>query len=57
MAPLSATDHDRLLGGPNDAFFGVAVSPDGSRVAVVGYLGRADDDTEDDDGAVLWLGP
>jgi uncharacterized delta-60 repeat protein len=45
------------VGGPNDAFFGVAVSPDGSRVAVVGYLGRDTAGSEKDDGAVLWLRP
>ena len=45
------------VGGPNDAFFGVALSPDGSRVAVVGYLGRDTAGSEKDDGAVLWLQP
>jgi len=45
------------VGGPNDAFFGVAVSPDGSRVAAVGYLGRDTGGDEKDDGAVLWLQP
>lgn len=45
------------LGGPNDAFFGVAISPDGSRVAAVGYLGREADKGDDDDAAVLWLQP
>jgi uncharacterized delta-60 repeat protein len=45
------------LGGPNDSFFGVAVSPDGSRVAVVGYLGREADGADKDDAAVLWLKP
>ena len=45
------------VGGPNDAFFGVAVSPDGSRVAAVGYLGRDTGGDQKDDGAVLWLRP
>ncbi len=45
------------VGGPNDAFFGVAVSPDGSRVAAVGSLGRDTGGDEKDDGAVLWLQP
>jgi uncharacterized delta-60 repeat protein len=45
------------VGGPNDAFFGVALSPDGSRVAAVGYLGRETNGSEKDDGAVLWLQP
>lgn len=45
------------VGGPNDAFFGVAVSPDGSRLAAVGYLGRDTNGSEKDDGAVLWLKP
>ena len=45
------------VGGPNDAFFGVAVSPDGSRVAAVGYLGRDTGGDQKDDGAVLWLQP
>ena len=45
------------VGGPNDAFFGVALSPDGKRVAVVGYLGRETNGSEKDDGAVLWLQP
>jgi len=45
------------VGGPNDALFGVAVSPDGSRVAAVGYLGRDTGGDEKDDGAVLWLQP
>jgi uncharacterized delta-60 repeat protein len=45
------------VGGPNDAFFGVALSPDGTRVAVVGYLGRETNGSEKDDGAVLWLQP
>ncbi|MDQ4096433.1 MAG: hypothetical protein M3144_00990, partial [Actinomycetota bacterium] len=45
------------IGGPNDAFFGIAVSPDKSRVAVVGYLGRDTAGTEKDDSAVLWLKP
>jgi hypothetical protein len=45
------------IGGPNDAFFGVALSPDKSRVAVVGYLGRDTSGSEKDDSAVLWLKP
>jgi uncharacterized delta-60 repeat protein len=45
------------LGGPNDSFFGVAVSPDRSRVAVVGYVGQATNGSGKDDGAVLWLEP
>ena len=45
------------VGGPNDAFFGVALSPDAKRVAVVGYLGRETNGSEKDDGAVLWLQP
>lgn len=45
------------VGGPNDAFFGVALSPDASRVAAVGYLGREANGGEKDDGAVLWLQP
>lgn len=45
------------IGGPNDAFFGVALSPDKSRVAVVGYLGRDTGGSEKDDSAVLWLKP
>lgn len=45
------------VGGPNDAFFGVALSPDGSRVAAVGYLGREANGDQKDDGAVLWLQP
>lgn len=45
------------VGGPNDAFFGVALSPDGSRIAAVGYLGRDTSGSEKDDGAVLWLQP
>jgi uncharacterized delta-60 repeat protein len=45
------------VGGPNDAFFGVALSPDGSRLAAVGYLGRDTNGSEKDDSAVLWLQP
>jgi len=45
------------VGGPNDAFFGVALSPDGSRVAAVGYLGREPNGGDKDDSAVLWLRP
>ncbi|HVL04838.1 MAG TPA: delta-60 repeat domain-containing protein [Acidimicrobiales bacterium] len=45
------------VGGPNDAFFGVALSPDGTRVAVVGYLGRETNGGDKDHGAVLWLRP
>ena len=45
------------VGGPNDAFFRVALSPDGSRIAAVGHLGRNTNGREKDDGAVLWLQP
>ena len=45
------------VGGPDDAFFGVAPSLDGSRIAAVGYLGRPTNGGEKDDGAVLWLQP
>jgi hypothetical protein len=45
------------VGGPNDAFLGVAVSPDGSRIAAVGYLGRETNGAAKDDGAALWLRP
>ena len=45
------------IGGPNDSFFGVAVSPDGSRIAAVGYLGRDTAGGDKDDSAVLWLRP
>ena len=45
------------VGGPNDAFFGIALSPDGTRVAAVGYLGRETNGGDKDDGAVLWLKP
>jgi uncharacterized delta-60 repeat protein len=45
------------VGGPNDAFFGVALSPDGTRIAAVGYLGRETNGDQKDDGAVLWLQP
>jgi len=45
------------VGGPNDAFFGVAVLLDRSRVAAVGYLGRDTGGDKKDDGAVLWLQP
>lgn len=45
------------VGGPNDAFFGAALSPDGSRIAAVGYLGRDTNGDQKDDGAVLWLKP
>ena len=45
------------IGGPNDSFFGVAVSPDGSRIAAVGYLGRDTAGADKDDSAVLWLRP
>jgi len=46
------------LGGPNDSFFGVAVSPDGSRAAAVGYAGHDPaDSSRNDDGAILWLRP
>lgn len=45
------------LGGPNDSLFGVAVSPDKTRVAVVGYLGQETNGDQKDDGAVIWLRP
>ena len=45
------------MGGPDDSFFGVALSPDGSRVAVVGDLGRDTSGGAKDDGAALWLQP
>lgn len=45
------------LGGPNDSFFGVAVSPDRKRIAVVGYLGQETNGSAKDDAAVLWLEP
>ena len=35
------------LGGPSDAFFGVALTPDGKNAMVVGYKG-ADPATGDD---------
>ena len=60
-APDSAFGPDgrRLfdIGGPNDSFFGVAVSPDGSRIAAVGYLGRDTAGNDKDDSAVVWLRP
>jgi uncharacterized delta-60 repeat protein len=59
LAP-GGTVVDRKLydvGGPNDAFFGVALSPDGSRIAAVGYLGGDTNGGGKDDGAVLWLQP
>lgn len=37
------------LGGPNDAFYGVALSPDGESVIVAGYKGAATDGTDNDD--------
>ena len=45
------------VGGPDDSFSGVALSPDARRVAVVGYLGRDTGGDGNDDGAVLWLRP
>ncbi len=45
------------IGGPNDSFFGVALSPDKTGVAVVGYLGRDPAGSDKDDSAVLWLRP
>lgn len=45
------------IGGPNDSFFGVALSPDKSRMAVVGYLGQETGSTAKDDSAVVWLEP
>ncbi len=43
------------LGGPNDSFFSVAVSPDGSRAAAVGYMGAATNGDQKDDAAVLFI--
>lgn len=59
LDPAFGTNGRRLfdIGGPNDAFFGVALSPDKSRVAVVGYLGRDTAGTDKDDSAVLFLKP
>jgi hypothetical protein len=59
-APVSAFgDEGRLLtdlGGPNDAFFGVDVSEDGSTVYVAGYRGAVEDTEGDfDDAALLRL--
>ena len=53
------TNGRRLLdiGGPNDSFFGMALSPDRSRVAAVGYLGRDTNGSDKDDAALLWLRP
>ena len=45
------------VGGPDDSFFGVALSPAGSRIAAAGYLGRQTSGRDKDDGAVLWLRP
>lgn len=42
---------------PTTPFFGVALSPDKSRVAVVGYLSRDTASSEKNDSAVLWLKP
>lgn len=39
----------------NDSFFAAAISPDGSRVAVLGYLGRDTAGDAKDDSAVLWM--
>lgn len=41
------------LGGPSDAFFGVAAAPDGRGVIVAGYKG-ADPEGDDNDDAVLF---
>jgi uncharacterized delta-60 repeat protein len=59
LAASGAETDQRLydVGGPNDAFFGVALSPDGTRLAAVGYLGRETGGGDKDDGAVLWLRP
>lgn len=48
------TDGHQLtdLGGPSDAFYGVALSPDGTRLTVAGYSGAATDGPGNDD-AVL----
>jgi len=43
------------VGGPDDSYFGVAVSPDAGTAAVVGHLGRDTGGDDNDDGAVLWL--
>ncbi len=59
LAATGAVQDRRLvdIGGPNDSFFGVAVSPDGSRVAVVGYLGRDTAGSDKDDSALLFVRP
>jgi hypothetical protein len=57
LAP-GGTVVDRKLydvGGPNEALSGAAF--DGSRIAAVGYVGRANDGGGKDDDAVLWLQP
>ena len=45
------------LGGSHDSFSGLAMSPDESRVAVVGHSAGEAGGSNDDDGAVLWLEP
>lgn len=59
LDPAFGTNGYKLydLGGPNDSFFGVALSPDRTMVAAVGYLGREAGGSAKDDGAVLWLRP
>ena len=37
------------LGGPNDSFYGVAVSPDGKTAFVAGYKGTTADSGGNDD--------
>ncbi|MCC6810727.1 MAG: hypothetical protein IT381_25075 [Deltaproteobacteria bacterium] len=43
------------LGGPSDSFFSVAVSPDGTRAAVAGYIGAPTAGPGNDDGVILFL--
>ena len=45
------------LGGSDDSFSSLAMSPDESRIAVVGHSAAKTGDSDDDDGAVLWLEP
>jgi len=43
------------VGGPDDSFSGVALSPGARRLAVVGHLGRDTGADGNDGGAVVWL--